>query len=177
MKHILCRQGMFETNSSSTHSVVIDRNYLRWKEQAPEDGHLYLESVFPRWENNTFSTEYKVKGGEFGWEWRLYNSLDEKLSYLTTFVKEYSPQHEPFLLEVFKEQTGLDLIFEEMTEEETYHKPWGYIDHQALEDGFINDYFESKEALRLLIFNRAYAIATGNDNEDFGFGAYFDTHE
>lgn len=70
MKHIQIRQGVFESNSSSSHSITIDNSY---------DTEKVLNPHF-----KTF-----IRPGEFGWEFEKFNDFEMKLSYLWTLVSKY----------------------------------------------------------------------------------------
>ena len=58
------RKGMFETNSSSTHTIIVT-------DQKTEPGNLVDFAI-----------------GEFGWEFERLNTIDEKASYLYTMACE-----------------------------------------------------------------------------------------
>lgn len=76
------RRGVFETNSSSTHSVsVIGKN--------PEHDHTLTLSDLPELEELKVNDEYdKVEAGFgcFGWGPDCFNSIELKLSYALTMV-------------------------------------------------------------------------------------------
>ena len=61
------RSGVFETNSSSVHSLVFSKEGLE-------------PSVLPVDKNDKIITDF----GEFGREYCIYNTQAEKLSYLIT---------------------------------------------------------------------------------------------
>ena len=64
------RQGVFETNSSSSHSLVI-----------VQDGD-FIESPFS--EDVLQEGVYHVGSDDYGWGMEIYSSFDEKLTYLAT---------------------------------------------------------------------------------------------
>ena len=78
---IAIRRGVFETNSSSTHSVsIIGRD---------NDTHTIELSDVPETDDLVVDERYnKVLShfGEFGWGPEVYNSPAVKLSYLLTMV-------------------------------------------------------------------------------------------
>jgi len=157
------RQGVFETNSSSTHSLSLrsSRDY------------------------ENFSIPEEISFGEFGWGYDVLKSPEEKLSYVLTFIghlerfydiKDLKSANSKFeevkyikwLKEVVKEKTGesFDIV---LIDSEYY--PFGYIDHQSLEpsifeeEGFWSeDGVEFKNKMKDLIFNEKYSIIIDNDN-------------
>lgn len=166
------RASIFETNSSSTHSISIKRG------------------------GQTTPTKIdKVYFGEFGWENRYFNNCYDKLSYLITSIRYFYPEEEvsgwlfrkeddfeknkkeiekwmsgnkhfQWLHEMVKEFTGQD--FKVALNDNRFH-PMGYIDHQS--SRVVNEYgiwsFSKetfKENVKNFVFNNAYAVQTGNDN-------------
>lgn len=69
MKHKQIRQGVFESNSSSSHSFTIDNYYQG----------IDLPEGTEDWNSS-------ISGGEFGWEYRKFNDFETKASYLWTLV-------------------------------------------------------------------------------------------
>jgi len=130
------RQGVFETNSSSTHSISIDENATVFSSITPDkNGNIVLT------------------GGEFGWEFETYYSPLVKANYCALDIGD-NVDEKKMLIEVIKEHTGAkDVIFELD----------GYIDHQSA--GTTSDAFESKELLKSFIFGKNSVLETGNDND------------
>jgi hypothetical protein len=129
------RNSVFETNSSSTHSVHVDRRtQIKDTSLLPdEDGNIH------------------IGGGEFGWEWRTYNDASTKADYVAN-----SAAPEEILIQAIKEQTGA---------KEVFVSDGGYTDHQssnALEEGGVNLY--DVEDIKNWIFNPNCWLVTGNDN-------------
>lgn len=74
------RQGVFETNSSSTHSICIAKD---------------TELIIPK--------ELHLEFGEFGWECNTLNSLQEKASYLYTgLIAEKRKEDSDRIIELLK---------------------------------------------------------------------------
>jgi hypothetical protein len=140
MKNI--RNKVFETNSSSTHSVSIVSNVSG----------IY-DSIIP---DNGIIT---LTGGLFGWEWEKYNDATTKANYAAVFCQDH-PQEVEMLNEVLKEQTGAKDIYWDLRDSN--------IDHQSSwsEDGEAKTIFQSKEILKNWIFNPSCWLYTGNDNSD-----------
>ena len=158
-----CRKGVFETNSSSMHSVTVaDNGGLKNNLACDEEGMIYVE------------------GGEFGWEEAEYTDVYTKLSYLITFIFEryvdlrtrevtwrrFNPSKERYywkkLQRVVENFTGC-LLDIKMKEKNTF--PMGYIDDQsrevaeALLDG-------TDGRLKRFIFNPKSVLKTDHDNHE-----------
>lgn len=140
------RIGIFETNSSSTHSLTIgnNRGYYNNDLLLEHDGNIV---IFP---------------GEFGWETASYNDVETKASYCLTYAKQIGGEELVEMLgRVMSETTGKAVVFKESGGD--YH-PWGYIDHQS--EDVAGPAFASDEILRRFVFGHDSVLTTGNDNED-----------
>lgn len=180
------RKSVFETNSSSTHSLVI----------SGEDEYDYeISSVL----------EY----GEYGWGFDVLMTPTTKAEYLLTLVQYQDPVREQFpetipyptdkflleeyeyknkqrdaeILEILKNHKYTKWVLEAL-EESTSIKPdlnissndWyhmGYIDHQSLYPNilykqgiflFDMDEEEFKNTVKEIVFNKSYIIYIDNDN-------------
>ncbi len=160
MKNI--RQNVFETNSSSTHSVSIaygDKSHLIDIPKLDENGNINIES------------------GEYGWEMCTYKgNVQDRLSYAATYALNYDYSYDDeeddkkfnyennnllLLTEVIKEYTGAnEVIYDEDSDDGwSIH---GYIDHQSTDEAAT--IFESKESLESFLFNPKSFFITDNDN-------------
>lgn len=137
------REGVFETNSSSTHSICIK-------------GGEFAPDAFPLDDGVC-----KVHPGEFGWDVREFRSPQIKASYCLTHAKESGGDKRllPMLTAVLGKATGCEVEFVSAGGE--YYE-WGYIDHQS--SGVCAEAFESEETLRDFIFNPDSWLKTDNDN-------------
>jgi hypothetical protein len=152
------RQNIWESNSSSSHSININ-----------SDTSL-LTSITPDSEGNII-----LNGGEFGWGWKKYNDALTKSNYAAVAVHlNYSffnnPSLKTMLVDVIKNQTGAkNVIFNINTDYNDKSGLFSYIDHQSL-DSYVNSkiakIFKSKENLRNFIFNPKSILYIGNDNSD-----------
>jgi len=155
------RTFMFETNSSSCHSITVA-------------DHGALKNSLEISKNNTIIS----RGGEFGWEPEEFNDAQTKLDYLVTFIfynyigKEKKLQIDEFtdknlhyyekLCKAIEDFTGC--ILEVLpSEDEDEFFPIGYIDHQS--------YGVAKEILsktvgyiKRFIFNPKSILYIDNDN-------------
>lgn len=146
MKNTIIRQGAFETNSSSSHSIAIDA-----------DTFVLDTSLIPD-DTGTIT----IYGQDFGWEWARYNDARTKMEY--AFADQGRDEKKMnMLIEVIKEQTGaLDVIVPTPTKTEWGLSFPGSIDHQSTGNASVA--FETKEMLRHFIFNTNSVVFTGNDN-------------
>lgn len=130
------RKNIFETNSSSSHSLSLESNVkLDDNLVADPDGVVRIEE------------------GEFGWEWRKYNDAHTKASYCLTLCR-YNDLYLDMLRDVIEDYTKHQVEF--ITD-------CGYIDHQSSDN---DEMFSSRETLKDFIFSTENYLFTGNDNDD-----------
>jgi hypothetical protein len=103
MKKII-RSGVFETNSSSSHSISI----------ANESKEFVLDTIYPDQDGVV-----RLNGGEFGWDWFKSNDALVKANY----VAQSYPYNTDLLVEVIKEQTGAEDVIIDVED--------GYVDHES----------------------------------------------
>lgn len=144
------RHSVFETNSSSTHSISISENI---------DG--LLDTIVLDCNGNVV-----LSGGEFGWEIRTYNDALTKANYLLVYAMTCAsskPEYEDVLIKVIKDQTGCKEVVYDV---QLYNDEldFGYIDHQSTEDGQLDYLFEDENLMRQFIFNPQSTLETDNDN-------------
>ena len=145
----LIRHSTFETNSSSCHTISVDRNSKIYEGFAPDqNGVVY------------------VRPAEFGWEQETYWSVDDKMSYVNIYINDWSGKHQDNFREIFervvKEHTGATEIVYVPSNDKYY--PNGYIDHQSVEDADLDYLFQSDECLKDFLFSPNSHIITDNDN-------------
>lgn len=143
MTTITKRTSVFETNSSSTHSISI----------AP--GNSLFSSISPNGSGQIILT-----GGEFGWEWVKYNDSLTKANYAAVMALN-DDDRKTMLEEVIKTHTGAkEVIFDLSTDYNS--SSWSYIDHQSV--GKLDEIFSSETSLKNFLFNDKVFLCTGNDN-------------
>ena len=155
---IKVRCGVFETNSSSTHSLTIEGVPTQDDTLTPDsDGTITLT------------------GGQFGWAWERFNDARTKANYCAAYAQgrlgydtgKPTKSHDEYanlLNAVLCAHTGAKLVVWALSDK--YDAPnYSYIDHQALEDCNTADAFASAEALTQFIFSPMSWLFTGNDNE------------
>ncbi len=162
------RKGVFETNSSSMHSVSFGSM-----------GKELLTSAY-------VGKNYLVEFGEYGWEQDTLETQQQKLSYMLT-MSQYFGEHKyvPYdtsdreakmyaqissnkyihwILEMLKDVTGEEHALPEFTGEELDS---GYVDHNShnLFAGYYKlEKDEFKEKVKEVIFSWKCTITTDNDN-------------
>lgn len=161
----ITRNGVFETNSSSSHSISIHHKCKLNDTISPND-------------NGIIDISY----GGYGWGWEILCSAKEKASYWITYwneVKENIKGHEGFpvienevkdfaesritmLKEVVQEFCGYPVSFTESSEK---YYPKGYVDHQAFDQNIFLK-IQTKGYLTKFIFSKNAFVCIGNDNEN-----------
>lgn len=131
------RQSVFETNSSSMHSLSI----------------IGSDRI-----NKGITSDTIVEYGEFGWGYDTLDTPIEKISYLIT---QYQNQEDmiDMIKRAFKNYTGFELIIRESSDN---WYPKGYIDHESL--GMICEYITDENSIVDIVFNDKYTIVIDNDN-------------
>ncbi len=139
------RRSVFETNSSSTHSICVTKSN-RLDKEVP---HVIF------------------KFGEFGWAYDKLTTTAEKASYLYTGIMS---RNKPYLLDSIKQILDRHYVTYEFEKSySTQHGPYpytGHIDHaHELTDFLVNVCSDDSKLLRFLFSSESFII-TGNDNTD-----------
>ena len=130
------RQNVFETNSSSSHSLTI-KSGENWDTITPDqDGVIYLY------------------GDEFGWGWDKHNDALTKANYYAV-DNQYNEEKLELLKKVIQDYTNCDVVIE------INDSSYAYIDHESC--GTTNQIY-TEDDLRQFIFNKASWLFIGNDN-------------
>lgn len=138
------RSGVFETNSSSSHSISLGK----------ESEKSLLQTITPNYDGKII-----LVGGDFGWDWEKFNDAETKANYCAQVIHDYYADNShrlAMLKRVIREQTKACDV--EILSIET-----GYVDHNS--KGKEKPIFESEDSLRNFIFNPESWLFTGNDNE------------
>jgi hypothetical protein len=154
------RSQVFETNSSSTHSITIAHGRML------KSG--FSADIVPDAEGNII-----LEGGEFGWQWEKTNSSLTKANYCAvaaTSREDTETDNRRMLAEVLLENVpnAKSVIYKFTTlwfddSESSSPIKRAYIDHES--EGVANAAFQSKETLEQFIFNPLSVLCLGNDNE------------
>lgn len=140
------RKSVFETNSSSTHSICISKQKPA---RIPDIIHFGI--------------------GKFGWQWQtLYGQ--EKADYLYTMILEQSNHRESMQKLVrLLDKIGVQYQFEEPVFGKIGKFEFlenGYVDHAAEGTDFVNAVLHSQSRLERYLFSDGSFVKTGNDNND-----------
>ena len=153
------RLRVFETNSSSLHSITVS---ARQPDEHPDSIHFEC--------------------GEFGWETETYTHFMDKASYLWTAVVhifgEWVGEKEGYYKLEGKEyeevrekirKACIDFGVKNVTFQETFRKVGfsdngGYIDHTPDRD-FVDELVNNEDRLQRYLFSDDSCVATGNDND------------
>lgn len=162
----LIRNGVFETNSSSAHSLAygtskIIRGSSWWSpDETDLSNPMYRLSEVPsEYRGYTFDEWL----GEYGWNGKTLYSPQQKFSYLLTSIadttKELHKSTEYHVLKQMITDIGCNIQSSEEDEE-------GYIDHQSY--GVVDmSLFKTKEDLITYLFNNNICIHIENDNSEY----------
>ena len=155
---IKIRRNVFETNSSSSHSITIEGVPTQDSTLVPDsDGTITLT------------------GGQFGWTWARFNDALTKANYCAVYAQgrlgyatgeptKIRDDYEALLDTVLCAYTGASKVVWALSDK--YNEPnYSYIDHQSLEDCAAAAAFASAEALTQFIFSPNSWVFLGNDNE------------
>ena len=175
-KIVQVRQGVFETNSSSTHSISIEQ----------VDSEYLLDVLMPNWssdkndgiEMNILRIDKNFGNLEFGWEYKRYYNMNDKIIYAYLYaIGSEVYKHKSKTEQIIKERVQMleDLLLEHSgaisvqwyitndCSKETDECSFGFIDHASLCRN--NEIFLSKENLRSFLFNKKSYIEIDNDND------------
>jgi hypothetical protein len=149
------RRGVFETNSSSTHSICISK-----------DGDYSLPS----------SIEFVT--GEFGWEISELRSIEEKASYLYTGLLTRQRFEQLDRLKTALANASVAATFQEHEIDEYGLLGEGYVDHECELTDFL-DAVTGKDELFRYLFSDWSFILTGNDNggDNDPAASTYETHD
>jgi hypothetical protein len=143
------RKGVFETNSSSTHSICIAKD---------------VEITLP--ESIYFGF------GEFGWEHDTLSSVSKKASYIYTgFINNNREEDFNKIIEMLK-SNNIEVECEEpqysnsSSGEYRYIVNGGYVDHGSELNDLLDDLLNDELKLLSYLFSDLSYIITGNDNSD-----------
>jgi hypothetical protein len=145
MKNI--RQGVFETNSSSTHAICVSINQ---ETEIPKSLHFEFN--------------------EFGWEYRELRSMEQKASYLYTGLFHNEREEDIKNIVFTLQNMGIEVTCEEpaFNDDSKYPYNCGYIDHDDGLREFLDAICGSEEQLTQFLFSPFSYILTGNDNNGPG---------
>ena len=162
----LIRHSVFETNSSSCHSIsVVKGMELNNLPYVDTNGNIEIGSQ------------------EFGWEIDSYNDFYSKAAYLAIYIRDWSGNDLERFREIFesviKEVTGCNTVTYEdnfwdfETKEYDYEGQkrsyknqlgGGYIDHQSVDGQELHYMFDDLKEMKSFLFCNQSILHTDNDN-------------
>ena len=142
------RHGIFETNSSSTHAMVVT-------------------SRAPKYEPSALHFEFD----DFGWEFSVLTSMAEKAAYLYTAAVNIRQDYKGVQQTLRELLPGIKLTFEKPRY--SYYGDYkflenGSVDHVGTDEQleFVNTMLTDSDALKRYLFSEESYVVTGNDNCD-----------
>lgn len=164
---IKIRKNVFETNSSSTHSVAVSSKDRGYSHEMPvdEDGTLYIQLGGYNWGPDILYTPYDKLCYVMSYLSQSYSSVEEfaedvETGDINSTVEEIG--------RYLKKDCGVSSIIIKKSDD-SWGDGLGYIDHQSV--GSLYD-----ENMIDLIFNNSKIILIDNDNE-IGFSNYSTNYE
>lgn len=136
------RQSVFETNSSSTHSICIASQP---EIQLPQSIHFEF--------------------GEFGWETRTLDSVSEKASYLYTGLRANNRMQDFEDITEILSKKGIRVTAQDPKPGARSYDD-GYVDHADELEEFLDGVCSDEQKLMSFLFSPLSFILTGNDNDD-----------
>lgn len=136
------RNNIFETNSSSVHTIVIpksaviDVNGLKLPKKIDLSSEMY-----------------------YGWEWKRYNCLEDKLSYLVAAINSLDDNNATFL-------NILEKYLKELGTEEFIINTHSFIEYGYHCYEFVEFVLSDISRLHRYLFSEDSIVLTGNDNSD-----------
>ena len=162
------RNNVFETNSSSAHSlafgtskIIRGNGYGTGEDENDFSNPLYHLYEIPSCYQGCTLYEWL---GEYGWGYDVLSTPQEKFSYLITGIYErnnYDLSASLFYIEIkhWLKELGISVV--EAREDEE-----GYIDHEST--WLVNpSLFKTKEDLITYLFNDNIVIYIENDNDEY----------
>ena len=154
------RNGVFETNSSSVHSITVCNKELE-ENRIPIDEDGYIHAYF----------------SEFGWDIDDYYDQESKLSYLLTMAAHlnncypycFAPQEQEEIIEKFVQTDDFKRISSEIAdyancEGVILDLSEGYIDHQSIYNNSLDEFLEWNNTNIIDFVFGGVIIHTDNDN-------------
>ncbi len=140
---IKVRKSVFETNSSSTHSLCITKNALY----------------------DDMRKELNFEMQDFGWENEEYHDAQHKANYIYTALSNNGEDDLILIIADTMRKNGIKATFED-PDDKRYGGDKAYIDHAGELFGVFRDIVLDEEKLLRFLFSTESFIKTGNDNDD-----------
>lgn len=153
----IIRNNVFETNSSSTHALVIPKENTKYGLETSwnTDYEFDRESGFyNQWDKKTAYAYMAVK--------YHYEDNDDYINIIANFKKNINEMYKKLKKELKLKEVRLepDNIFDIIDKEDGF----SYIDHgYRIPEEFVNKLVEDEEFLKRFVFDREAYISTGGD--------------
>jgi type IV secretory pathway VirB4 component len=136
------RYNIFETNSSSSHSITVSRS-----------GNYVNDSLFP--EPNSAEPVILLDGGNFGWGVDVFTDSNTKANYCAIdFAANDEPIKLILLQKVIEDMTGCNVVID--------LDDFSHIDHQSI--GTADDELMDYQDIKDFVFNPESELLIDNDN-------------
>lgn len=171
------RQGVFETNSSSSHSISLAKESTVKSKLPIIDDEIVIETRDFDWGYESYTDApsklaYIIADlfGPVGIHYKVSDILIKEKASFDSWVKSLNDREKAkyeMLLKVLKKVTGISKlrVIIDYGEDDYCYGPLGRIDHQS--QGTTDDIFdEGEEALENFIFNPKSELIIDNDNHE-----------
>lgn len=149
------RIGMFETNSSSTHSICIKKCLGDTLENLPEELNFYKQ--------------------DFGWEYAVYNDTQSKANYLHQAIcglYHAYPKKIKECQDYITKELGKFGIVVSFSDTDANNRICSFIDHPSELREFVEAVCRTPIKLMKYLFSEESFVITGNDNDNHDVGIY-----
>ena len=151
------RNGVYETNSSSSHSIVVTKS--------AKSRNFHFHVGYATYDNGILRLS---EDNHFGWGWEVLSTWLDRFAYAVAEV-QYEEAMLEELLSGMKERLGCSAIIvprRTLWGDDSKTEPdYGYIDHQSA--GLLRMFLADQQIEMLdFIFDDRYIIILDNDNND-----------
>lgn len=154
---IQIRQGVFETNSSSTHSIVVQK-----KRKPTLPHYLDRHGGFASYEDGVVTIN---EDNDFGWGWDVLDCWLDRLAYA---LADLEGEQRKELIAVLAEHYGIQVAHgyrDEYWPKKGKCPDYGYVDHQSY--GTLQKMLSASGISAIdFIFDDRYIVILDNDNCD-----------
>lgn len=179
---IQIRQNIFETNSSSSHSITItekngefseqfkSRFLYEWNPNAEPHRTDYCKGADrldyfkykPKSHYYEFNETYHLYGGQFGSDWFCCDTFDAKVEYLYTWMHSVPTTfYKDDLFDCIAKHYNISV---ENIEEETIDTNSIWVDHASAAWDLLRDVYNGDDRISYILENPNVLILGGNDN-------------
>ena len=146
------RRGIFETNSSSLHSIVIQKKAIKHK--------IYKRDLKLASSDLEFDSSYMV-----------LDTFTDRVRYAIAslcnsgYHKEFDDEVFEMIDRIYNKYTNHHIKLIPLPDDDTYYEKYGSVDHQSY--GLLRDFLLDKDiSLEEFLTNDKYIVITGSDCGD-----------